>query len=557
MRIRAGFFYRIRRPGKLIGRKRDDAGQRRENHFIIYDGVFPVMLQNMPNVLIRNVRILREGRLENAEILIENGKFVRIAKSCEVSAVDRVIDGHQMAAIPAGIDVHVHFRDPGANYKEDWYSGSCSAACGGITTVLEQPNTVPAVTDRESFIIKRKLAERRSIVDYGINGGVFNNIDRLPELWKEGAVAFGEIFMGLSTGGLSVDQETLEKAFKVIAKLDATATVHAEDDEIRLRNEELLKYDNDPDVHSRIRPNECEATAVKNCLDAYRKAGCRVHICHTSAPESVALLEEERARTKSDEYPLGKPRLTSEVTPHHLFLSTRDCARLGSYVKMNPPVRSPQSAEYMMKALTSGLVNVVASDHAPHRAYEKDVPVKKAPSGIPGVETLMPLMLQAVRRNLISLERVIETTSRNPARIFDLERHGKGMLAVGYDADLILFDPKNVTKIRADRLHTKCEWTPFEGMEAVFPAMTFSRGELIQQDGEIVVSRGRGRFLTGAGYDVRAKNSIVSSDENDDTVEDPKRGTLPDEEDEDETIDDIFDGEEYDMTKRDSERRKA
>lgn len=521
--------------------------------FITHDRIFPFMTESRPSILIKNVRVLRDGCLENAEILTECGKIAAIARECRVSSIDRVINGRGMVAIPAGIDAHVHFRDPGAPHKEDWYSGSCSAAAGGIATVLEHPNTDPAVTDRASFNFKLKRAKRRSVVDFGINGGVFNNIDKLPELWSAGVSVFGEIFMGQSTGGLSVDEKMLEKSLGVIAHLGAAAAIHAEDEGIRLRNEELFRNETDPSVHSRIRPNECEAEAVRRCLEINRRTKCRLHICHTSTPEAVALLEAERRRTSSPENPLGDPRLTCEVAPHHLFLSVKDYGHLGNHAKMNPPVRSSADAVYMMTALRDGLVNAVASDHAPHRAYEKDVPVRKAPSGVPGVETLMPLMLAAVRRNLISLERVVETTSRNPARIFDLERHGKGLLEKGYDADLILFDPKDVTPVKASRLHTLCEWTPYEGMDAIFPQMTFSRGTLIWDGEQICVSKGNGTFLPGAGY-VGKKGG----DEDDGDEDDGNDGReSADEMSEAPDLDEMFDGEEYRAASVDPERRKA
>ena len=470
----------------------------------------------MPDVLIQNTRILSDGRLVPAEILIEDGKIKGISKEFRISAYDEVIDAQNMVAIPAGIDAHVHFRDPGLTHKEDWYSGSCSAAAGGITTVLEHPNTIPPVVDKIGFSLKLKRASKKSVVDFSINGGVTNNLDKLSELWRLGVGVFGEIFMAESTGGLNISKETLGSALSKIGKLGALACIHAEDDAMRLQNEQLFKNDSSPDLHSKIRPNECEETAVKDCIQINRDAvtPSKLHFCHISTPDAVKVLSDARKQFSSLE---NVGHLTCEVTPHHLFLSSKDYGRLGTLGKMNPPLRSSEDATFMISALNSGLINSVASDHAPHMYYEKDVPMLSAPSGVPGVETLMPLLLAAVRKNMLTLERVLQVTSENPAKIFNLERLGKGLMKPGYDADILFFDPKNMTKIKSKYLHTACDWTPYEGMDAVFPGMTLSRGSVIWDGDQIIAKKGCGTFLPGAGllFDEDGKPVIEYDDDDD------------------------------------------
>jgi dihydroorotase len=360
--------------------------------------------------------------------------------------------------------------------------------------VIDHPNTLPPTVDKKSFEEKLKLASRKSIVDFGIHGGVTNNLEKLNELWEEGVTAFGEIFMAESTGGLNIDEITLEGALKILNELGALAVIHAEDDSIRLECEALLKNDMSPSSHSKARPNICEATAVQKVVGILRNTGTRGHICHVSAFESVGVLGRDRyiARQK------GLSPITCEVTPHHLFLSTRDWERLGCYGKMNPPLRDRRSVKFLLNSLNDGTVDIVASDHAPHCESEKDVDIKTAPSGVPGVETLMPLMLMAVKKNLLPLGRMIDATSAGPARIFGLDRHSKGRLEAGFDADLIIVDTKKVTSIKGDHLHGKVGWTPFEGIEAIFPEITISRGDIIW-DGEIAASYGRGNFLPGQG----------------------------------------------------------
>ena len=468
----------------------------------------------MPDVLIKNARLLSDGRLVPAEILIEDGKIKGISKEFRISAYDELIDAQNMVAIPAGIDAHVHFRDPGLTHKEDWYSGSCSAAAGGITTVLEHPNTIPPVIDKTGFSLKLKRAKKKSVIDFGINGGVTNNLDKLSELWRLGISVFGEIFMAESTGGLNIGKDTLGSALSKIGQMNALACIHAEDDAMRLENEKLFKNDSSPDLHSKIRPNECEEIAVKDCLKINREADTpsKLHFCHISTPEAVKVLADARKQFSS----LGNSgHLTCEVTPHHLFLSSKDYARLGTLGKMNPPLRSSGDAAFMISALNSGLINSVASDHAPHMYYEKDVPMLSAPSGVPGVETLMPLLLAAVCKNMLTLERVLQVTSENPAKIFDLERLGKGFMKPGYDADLLFFDPKNMTQIKSKNLHTDCDWTPYEGMDAVFPEMTLSRGDVVWNGDQIIAKKGSGQFLPGAGllFDEDGKPVIEYDDD--------------------------------------------
>jgi dihydroorotase len=449
----------------------------------------------MPDILIKNTKVFVNNYLQPAEVLIEDGKISRIAKEIDVQRLNQVVDAKGSLTLPAGIDVHVHFRDPGLIEKEDWYTGSCSAAAGGITTVIDHPNTIPPTIDKKTFKDKRKIANRNSIVDFGLYGGVTGNIEKLPELWESGATAFGEIFMAESTGALNIDEKCLDEALAVLKQLDALPCIHAEDDKIRLECEAFLKDDYAPDSHSRARPNYCEALAVEKAIKLIRKNASKAHFCHISAMESVGLLRKERYLDSKEGI---APTITSEAAPHHLFLSTKDWDRLGSFGRMNPPLRSRRSVKMLLNSLNDGTIDVVASDHAPHTEEEKDVDIKSAPSGVPGVETLLPLMLVAVKRNLLPLGRMIDVTSKNPARIFGLDRFSKGTFAEGYDADIIIVDHSKVTEIKGDDLHSKAGWTPYEGMDGIFPEYTIARGEVVW-DGDLMASRGRGNFLPGRG----------------------------------------------------------
>ena len=436
----------------------------------------------MPDLIIKNARIFLNDAIQPAEIAIDSGKITKLGKIIGTEAFNQVIDAKGALVLPGAIDVHVHFRDPGMTKKENWYTGSCSAAAGGVTTVIDHPNTIPPTIDAESFKKKQKEA-KKSIIDYGINAGVTSNLEYLKELWELGAIAFGEIFLAESTASLNVNYRILKEALEVIGRLDAVACIHAEDEETRKKFVHMLKGNLAPESYSKSRPPLSEKIAVEKAI---KLAGeTKLHFCHISAHESLEAIRKAKTENKN---------ITCEVAPHHLFLSTKDWKRLGTLGKMNPPLRDFYSKQCLWKGLDDGVIDVIASDHAPHLEPEKMTDIWTAPAGVPGVETLMPLMLMAVKRNLITLKRVIEVTSQNPARIFGIR---KGALAAGYDADLIIVG--EAREIRKEKLHSKAGWTPYTGMKGIFPKMTISRGEVIVEDGDIIAKKGRGRFIHGQG----------------------------------------------------------
>ncbi|MDI6902695.1 MAG: dihydroorotase [Methanocellales archaeon] len=431
----------------------------------------------MFDLVIKNARLALAKDIIEAELAIKDGKIVRIAKDI---ASEDIIDAHNLLVLPGMVDVHVHFRDSKERHKEDWYTGSSAAVAGGVTSVVDHPNTIPPTTSVKSFKAKLREAERKSIVDFGINAGVVEGAE-LEKLWKRGVTAFGEIFMAESRGEMGVDDMALFKAFQTIAQLSGIACIHAEDEQIILERTKKLKDKTDPSAYSSSRPNSCEVAAMTKAIGLAHDVGAKLHICHLSTKESLNLIGAE---------------ITSEVTPHHLFLSQKDWERLGTFGKMNPPLRS----ELDRKSLWAGLhkIDMIASDHAPHTIEEKKQDIWSAPPGVPGVETSLPLMLSAVKKGRILLQRVIEFMATNPAKIFCLR--GKGEIKVGNDADFVFVDLNDMKPIKDRNLHSKAGWTPFEGMDAIFPKMTFVRGEIVY-DGEIVGEKGQGRFIPGRGAD--------------------------------------------------------
>ena len=432
------------------------------------------------SVLFRDVRLADDRR---RDVRTESGTIDAVAESVDSDPADRVIDADDRLLLPGMIDAHVHFREPGGSHKETWTTGSRSAAAGGVTTVVDQPNTDPPTITGDRFDRKAALASL-SRVDYGLNGGVTSTWDH-ESLLDRPIVALGEVFLADSTGGMGIDTEQFAAAVDRAADADVTVTVHAEDatrfdETARSRNAGGIGSDADADCWSQYRPATAEAAAVERAVEIGADAGATLHIAHTSTPEGVDAAVDGG--------------VTCEATPHHLLLAREDATELGTYGRMNPPLRSESRRDALWERLVDGAIDIVATDHAPHTVAEKETELWDAPSGVPGVETALPLLLERARQGKLAYERVRDVTAANVASVFDLPR--KGRVAEGYDADLVLVDPAESREICGDELHSKCGWTPFEGMAGVFPSLTMVRGTVVYEDGE---------FQSGAvGENVRA-----------------------------------------------------
>ena len=416
-------------------------------------------------MVVKNGRVYTPNGLKDFDIWIKNGKIIALGGPHKA---DQKIDAHGKLILPGVVDAHVHFRDPGPVHKEDWESGSTSAAAGGVTTVIDQPNTNPSTKDARSFDLKLDRAKNHSVIDFCINGGP----GRIEEQVALGVTAIGEIFTYEYT------DTKLKTLLNEVEKACALPTIHAEDGQTIRENTNRLLGDHNPAAYSSARPKLAEAAAVEKVLSWTSRA----HICHVSTIQGLDLAKVFRETGK---------KVSCEVCPHHLLLNCSDYRKQGTFLKINPPLRDSTDNQALWAGLRDGSIDIVASDHAPHLPEEKKMEIWEAPAGVPGVETMLPLMLMAVRSNLISLERLIEAMAERPAQIFGLK--SKGQIAPGKDADLVLVDPKAVTRINADRLHSRAEWTPYEGRVAIFPQATLVRGTVVFED-DLQVRPGYGRF---------------------------------------------------------------
>ena len=406
------------------------------------------------------------GRLERCCVGIEDGKIAKITKLLEG---DKEYHFGSKLILPGAIDAHVHFRDPGMTQKEDFATGSLAALYGGVTCVFDMPNTRPPTTTVAAMRDKKKIASAKSMVDFGLFAGVRPGMD-VAGLSKE-SIGF-KLYMASTTGELLVPSlETIKGEISAIASTGKVLAVHAEDESMRKK-----EIEKDLEDHLRNRSNDCERIAIRKVKEAAK--GCRLHICHVSAKSSIPLIERV-------------PNLTSEVTPQHVLLDVS--SRLGKLAKVNPPLRKREDRHALFQALKEGTFDIIASDHAPHTIDEKHEDFDYAPTGMPGVETMVPMMLQHVKDKHLELSGFVRMLCERPGEIYGIR---KGKIAVGYDADLMVVDTSAGTIIRADNLHSKCGWTAFEGVSGIFPQAVFLRGQLMIENGGQVGERA-GRDVVG------------------------------------------------------------
>lgn len=411
-----------------------------------------------------------------ADIAIRDGIIVAIGAPETMPAARERVDVTGLHLIPGGIDVHVHFREPGYTHKEDWGTGTAAAAMGGVTTVFEMPNTHPPTRSVVELRQKQEAA-RKACVDFGIYGLLAeDNLGELEALADAGVNAF-KCFMGNTFGNLpSPSTGAMLEGFEIIAGTGLRISLHAETWSIMAHRQKRLMAAgrNDPLAHIAARPAVVAAEAVARAAILAEWTGARIHVLHISSALELPHLAAAKARGVD---------VTGETCPCYLLLDTRDYERLGSVIRVNPPVREASDAAAIWEALGSGLIDMIATDHAPHLPEEKrKAVIWEADCGFPGVETQMPLMLTQVAAGRLSLEQYVRISSFAPAKAFGLWPH-KGRIGIGAHADIAVLDLDRRETIRAERLQSRGKITPFEGVETIgAPVHTLVRGRFVQRD---------------------------------------------------------------------------
>ena len=422
--------------------------------------------------------IVRGGEVANhagrglADVGVIDGKIAFIGDLSQASAGE-TFDATGLTVLPGVIDTQVHFREPGLEWKEDLETGSRAAALGGVVAVFEMPNTNPNTTDPDTMADKLARAKDRMWTDHAFYvGGTHENADYLGELERLPGCCGVKVFMGASTGDLLIADD--DGVRKVLSNVRRRATFHSED-EYRLVERRGLARTGDWTSHPEVRDAESAIRSTRRLVGLAKETGARIHVLHVTTKDEMDYLR------------FHKDVATVEITPQHLTLVAPEAyERLGSYAQMNPPIRSQEHVDALwLWGMQQGVADVLGSDHAPHTKEEKAKPYPASPSGMPGVQTLVPLMLTHVANGRLSLERFIDLTSAGAQRVFGTAN--KGRMAVSYDADLTIVDLKAKKIITHDQQATRCGWTPFDGVEATgWPMATIVRGRLVMQDGELI-----------------------------------------------------------------------
>ncbi len=423
------------------------------------------------DTLFRNATVVDHNGIGRADIGVKDGRTVAVGDLGQASA-NEIIDCTGLHILPGVMDTQVHFREPGLEHKEDLETGSRAAVMGGVTAVCEMPNTNPLTITEEALNDKLARAKNRMHCDHAFfMGGTRENVALLPEYERLPGCAGIKVFMGSSTGSLLVEDDDGVRA--ILKNLRRRAAFHSED-EYRLNARKDVRRENDPSSHPEWRDAEAAMLCTQRLVRIAREVGARIHVLHISTAEEMRFLANH------------KDIASVEATPHHLTLAAPEAyEKLGTRVQMNPPVRSQEHRAGIWWGIEQGVVDVLGSDHAPHTLEEKAKPYPASPSGMTGVQTLVPIMLDHINKGRLSLLRFMDLTSAGPARILGMV--AKGRIAVGYDADFTIVDMQRKQTITNSWVASRSQWTPYDGVEVQgWPVGTIIRGQKVMWEGELV-----------------------------------------------------------------------
>jgi len=435
-----------------------------------------------------NTKVFVPHGILEAGIAIDNGRIVRIAKETNLPQASTRLNMNGSLILPGIIDSHVHLRDQQLAYREDFTTGTAAAAAGGVTTVIDMPNNEPLTMDSQLLRERMQLAEKRILVNVAFNSAFPNRTKEIRKIVSEGAVGF-KLYLLQQIGGINIDDEgALGRAFKAIAKASVPIAVHAEAKPTLEAAKEKMQNAgrDDAEAFLEAHPPEAEVKAIQHVTELAQNSDAHVHVCHVSSAEGLKAIQKAK-RTKLN--------ITCEVTPHHLLLTSRYLKKLGNLALMLPPLRSKADTEALWRALKQGLIDTVASDHAPHSMEEKTAKsIWDVKPGIAGLETMLPLMLTEVNKNRLTIAELVRLMSQRPAEIFHIKDRGR--ISEGCLADIVVVDVNREHKIDASQFHSKAKFSPFDGWKVKGkPVKTFVNGQLVMDEGEIVANPGTGRII--------------------------------------------------------------
>ncbi len=440
------------------------------------------------DLVLTNAKAYFKQEIVECCIAVENGEIEKIGKETQMPKADERINLRNLLVLPGLIDVHVHLRDEGKAYKEDFYSGTAAAAAGGFTTVLDMPNNEPVTMSPEILKNRMNLASKRVLVNVGFYSEFPNNLNQVKEIVDRGAIGF-KLFMAHKVGGVNAnDDEALHEAFDCAGEASALVAVHAEDEAKICALERPLRAGkhNNPAAFLKAHPPAAEIKAVERVLNASANTAAHVHFCHISTEKSLEKVVEAKQKGAN---------VSCEVTPNHLLLSTRDFESQGALLTMMPPLRNQTDIETLWQGITQRAVDVIGSDHAPHTLEEKSADsIWDVKVGVPGLETTLPLMLTMIKKNRLTLGRLVELLAEKPAELFKLK--GRSELARGMKADFAVVDLKAKFTIDPSTFHSKAKYSPYKGWEVQGkPVKTYVNGHLVMDEGEIVAKPGSGAVI--------------------------------------------------------------
>jgi len=440
------------------------------------------------DLVLHNAKIYTTKGLVTAGLAIDEGKICKVAKETNLPKSSTKLNLKGNIILPGLIDSHVHLRDQLLAYKEDFSSGTAAAAAGGVTSVMDMPNNNPVTMDSKSLRERMKLAKTRVFVNVAFYSAFPEDLKEIRSIVEEGALAF-KLYLSEKIGALNInDDESLSHGFNKATEMNVSVAVHAEDREMLEQGKEKMKGvgREDIDAYIRVHSSNAEEKAINRVTRLARKSGTRIHFCHLSSLAGLQVVSAAKNAGLS---------VTCEVTPHHLFLSSKNLKRCKTLALTDPPLRSRRDTKALWDSLKLGLIDTIASDHAPHAIEEKKTgSVWDAKPGIPGLETTLPLLLTQVNENRLTIEDLVKLISENPATIFRLRDRGR--LKEDYWADLVVVDMNHEHKVDSSKFFSKAKYSPFDGWRVKGkPLKTFVSGELVYDEGEVVAKPGTGKII--------------------------------------------------------------